>query len=171
REQVADGRVRRRRGPEGRARRAVVGVEAVEQTGLERGAARAAAGSDARRGQVLAERREALLPEDQVEGALGDVVPEPLVHVLVVEGAERRPGRAADRAARERDLALHLLLEARRRDANDDAVGRQRPWAVEELLEVDDVLLVVDRDLVGRLPRRGDRARLRLVVLDAGARA
>src|SRR6185437_12323813 len=105
REEVPDRRVRGRNRPGRRARRPVVRVELVDEARLERRAARAAAGGDARAREVLAEPGEALLPEREIEGALGDVVPEPLVHVLVVEGAERGTGSSADRAAGEGDLA------------------------------------------------------------------
>src|SRR4029077_5295679 len=160
-------------GPERRARRVVVAgaVEPSDQARLEGRTAGHARRRATRRVEVLAKGGEAFLPPCEVERGLGDVVAEPLVHVLVVERAQRGAGRAADLAAREGDLALHLLLERGRRRADEDAVGRERPRAVEVLLEGGDVFLVVHGDLVRRLARGRDRVGLRLEVLDAARRA
>ena len=173
REQAADRRVRRRRRPERRARRPVVRVEPVVQARVERGVAgrraEPARGDrrGARRGQVLADRRPAFLPEGEVEGGLGDVVAEPLVHVLVVERPRsRRPPI---------EPPAKVILPCISSSKLADGVPTTIPSVVSghgplnSLLEVDDVFLVVHRRLVGGLLGRRDRAGLRLPVLDARA--
>ena len=79
------------------------------------------------------------------------------MHVLVVKGAQE------DLPAGERDHRLHLLLEAGRGSAHDDAVGGEREGPGELALELGDVLLPVHDGAVLLLLRRADRGILRLV--------
>ena len=79
---------------------------------------------------------------------------------------ERADRRRRGGAVPEGDLRLHLLREADAREGDDDAVRGERERPDELRLELRDVLLRVEDGLDRRLPRRGEAARHRLVVLD-----